>query len=106
MPHSFTARRREFLRGALALAVTPWSAAPRPARAAPGADATAPLPPILRPIPSSGERLPAVGLGSAGFRASLAEDIRAEIRRMSQLGGTVIDTAAAYGDSAPAAART
>ena len=99
MPHPSQARRRAFLRGALALAVAPWIASPRPPLAAPGADATAPLPPILKPIPSSGERLPAVGLGTAEFRANLAEDIRAEIRRMSELGGSVIDTAAAYGDS-------
>jgi aryl-alcohol dehydrogenase-like predicted oxidoreductase len=43
--------------------------------------------------------LPAVGLGTDQFRNSEREAIQAEIQRMRQLGGTVIDTAAAYGDS-------
>jgi aryl-alcohol dehydrogenase-like predicted oxidoreductase len=54
---------------------------------------------ITKPIPATGERLPAIGLGTDAFRNDLSEEIRAELRRMSELGGTVIDTAAAYGDS-------
>ena len=57
------------------------------------------LPLITRAIPASGEKLPAVGLGTDKFRSSEREAIQAEIQRMQQLGGTVIDTAAAYGDS-------
>jgi aryl-alcohol dehydrogenase-like predicted oxidoreductase len=57
------------------------------------------LPLILKAIPSTGEKLPAIGLGTDKFRSSEREAIRAEIQRMQQLGGTVIDTAAAYGDS-------
>src|SRR6185437_5625566 len=57
------------------------------------------LPLITKIIPSSGEKLPAVGLGTDQFRRSEGEAIRAEIQRMQQMGGTVIDTAAAYGDS-------
>jgi aryl-alcohol dehydrogenase-like predicted oxidoreductase len=59
----------------------------------------APLPLITKAIPSSGERIPAIGLGSDAFRASERDAIRDEIKRMSELGGSLIDTAAAYGDS-------
>jgi aryl-alcohol dehydrogenase-like predicted oxidoreductase len=54
---------------------------------------------ITKPIPSTGERLPAIGLGTDSFRASERDAIRAEIVRMHAVGGTVIDTAAAYGDA-------
>ena len=57
------------------------------------------LPLITKPVPASGERLPAVGLGTDQFRSSEHDAIQAEIQRMQQMGGTVIDTAAAYGDS-------
>jgi aryl-alcohol dehydrogenase-like predicted oxidoreductase len=57
------------------------------------------LPLITKSIPSTGEKLPAVGLGTDKFRDSDRDAIRAEIQRMQQMGGTVIDTAAAYGDS-------
>jgi aryl-alcohol dehydrogenase-like predicted oxidoreductase len=67
----------------------------RPVWAAPSPD----LPLITKVIPSSGERLPAVGLGTDQFRSSEREAIQAEIQRMQRMGGTVIDTAAAYGDS-------
>jgi aryl-alcohol dehydrogenase-like predicted oxidoreductase len=68
-------------------------------RVAPGGEPASALPLITRAIPSSGEKLPAIGLGSDSFRASASDAIRAEIGRMSELGGSVIDTAAAYGDS-------
>ena len=54
---------------------------------------------ITKPIPSSGEPLPAIGIGTDSFRESAREEIRAELGRMSELGATVIDTAAAYSDS-------
>lgn len=57
------------------------------------------LPLIMKAIPSTGEKLPAVGLGTDKFRDSDRDAIKAEIQRMPQMGGTVIDTAAAYGDS-------
>jgi aryl-alcohol dehydrogenase-like predicted oxidoreductase len=56
-------------------------------------------PPLTKPIPSTGERIPVIGLGTDAFRTDEREDIRAEIERMHDLGGTVIDSAAAYGDS-------
>jgi len=54
---------------------------------------------ITKAIPQSGQRLPVIGLGTDAFRVADRDEIRAEIRRMSELRGAVIDTAAAYGDS-------
>ena len=88
--------RRGFMAGATAAALSLTRA--RRLAAAETAATTA-LPLITRPIPSSGERLPAIGIGTDSFRESAREEIRAELGRMSELGGTVIDTAAAYGDS-------
>jgi aryl-alcohol dehydrogenase-like predicted oxidoreductase len=58
-----------------------------------------PLPLITKPIPSSGEKIPVIGLGTDSFRAGEHDAIRDEIKRMIELGGSLIDTAAAYGDS-------
>jgi aryl-alcohol dehydrogenase-like predicted oxidoreductase len=63
------------------------------------AESEASLPLITKVIPSSGERIPAIGIGTDSFREDLLNEIRAELQRMSELGGSVIDTAAAYGDS-------
>jgi aryl-alcohol dehydrogenase-like predicted oxidoreductase len=85
--------RREALRGALAVGAGALLSKP-------GLGASAPaLPLISKAIPSSGEKLPAIGLGTDKFGLDEREPILAEIQRMQQLGGTVIDTAAAYGDS-------
>ncbi len=54
---------------------------------------------ISKAIPATGERLPVLGLGTDKFRSANQDTINGEIRRMQQLGGTVIDTASAYGDS-------
>jgi aryl-alcohol dehydrogenase-like predicted oxidoreductase len=54
---------------------------------------------ITKPIPSSGEKIPVMGIGTNHFGRTPYEDVRAILQRMQQLGGTVIDTAAAYGDS-------
>jgi aryl-alcohol dehydrogenase-like predicted oxidoreductase len=63
------------------------------------ADPAGAKPLITKTIPSSGERVPAIGLGTDSFRAADSDAIRDEIKRMNELGGSVIDTAAAYGDS-------
>jgi len=63
------------------------------------AESAASQPLITKLIPSSGERIPAIGIGTDSFREGLLDEIRAELQRMSELGGSVIDTAAAYGDS-------
>ena len=65
---------------------------------------------ITRAIPSTGERLPIVGLGSSATFAQVArsEDItalRAVLEQMVKLGGTVFDTAPAYGASEEVAGR-
>lgn len=55
---------------------------------------------ITRPIPSTGERIPVVGLGTNQYSVTEAADIAARrdvIRMMPELGGTVIDTARGYG---------
>jgi aryl-alcohol dehydrogenase-like predicted oxidoreductase len=85
--------RREALCGALAMAA--GALCSRPAWSA----SAAALPLITKAIPATGERLPAIGLGTDKFQSDERTAIQAEIQRMQQLGGTVIDTAAAYGDS-------
>ena len=85
--------RREFL----SLSAAAVAAAYAPAFT--HAQAPAALPLISRAIPASGEKLPVIGIGTDAFSRDLSEDIPAELKRMTELGGTVIDTAAAYGDS-------
>lgn len=75
------------------------------AAAASGAFAAAaakPLPQILKSIPSTGEKLTAVGVGTNAYGVSSAEEL-AELKRVLQsmpgMGGAVIDTARAYGTS-------
>jgi aryl-alcohol dehydrogenase-like predicted oxidoreductase len=85
--------RREALRAALAIGA--GSLLSIPAFGASGAA----LPLITKAIPSTGEKLPAIGLGTDKFELEERAAIQAEIQRMQQLGGTLIDTAAAYGDA-------
>jgi len=57
---------------------------------------------ITRAIPSSGEKLPVIGLGTNRYGSTAADELaarRAVLRRMPELGATVIDTAPAYGQS-------
>lgn len=71
------------------------------------ADLTQPL--ITRPIPSTGERLPVVGLGSsASFSRLAGEDAAAVaevLRALVEQGGRVFDTAPSYGVSEEVAGR-
>ena len=90
--------RREWLARAGLLAL-----APRTLLASP-----APL--ITRVIPSTGERLPIVGLGSSATfsRVARSDDVsalRAVLGTMVERGGTVLDTAPAYGASEEVAGR-
>lgn len=57
------------------------------------------LPLITKPIPSTGEKLPVIGIGTNQFGTSPPDDIEAVIRELPHLGGKLIDTAAAYGQS-------
>lgn len=86
--------RRDVLRG-VALA----AAAALPARAAfakePRDAMTAP---ILRPIPSTGEQLPAIGLGSwQTFDVDDPAKVQPVVERFLALGGRVIDSSPMYG---------
>jgi aryl-alcohol dehydrogenase-like predicted oxidoreductase len=58
--------------------------------------------PILKAIPSSGEKIPVIGLGTNAYGVTDAGELASRkevLQRMSGLGGRVIDTAAAYGRS-------
>jgi aryl-alcohol dehydrogenase-like predicted oxidoreductase len=61
--------------------------------------------PITRPIPSTGEQLPIIGLGSSATFSNAARDqdlqaIEAVFQAMIDNGGTVFDTAPGYGRGA------
>jgi aryl-alcohol dehydrogenase-like predicted oxidoreductase len=67
------------------------------------ASAQSALPALMRPIPSTGEPLPAVGLGTAAVfdsaDAGTLKTARAVVRALIDNGGTLIDTASSYGDA-------
>jgi aryl-alcohol dehydrogenase-like predicted oxidoreductase len=54
---------------------------------------------ITKTIPSSGQKIPVVGVGTNQFGRTPYDDVRSILKRMYELGGTVIDTAAGYGES-------
>lgn len=60
---------------------------------------------LMKVIPSSGERIPAVGLGTASSFSGAArtpeehDELRQVLRLFTELGGRVIDTAPTYGRS-------
>ena len=90
--------RREWLSMTLAAAGA-LTLAPHFARAQ---TATATL--ITRAIPSTGEKLPIIGLGSSATFAQVARNedhdaLQAVISKMVELGGMVFDTAPSYGAS-------
>jgi aryl-alcohol dehydrogenase-like predicted oxidoreductase len=68
-------------------------------------------PPLLaRPIPSSGEKIPVIGLGSSATFRSVADaadvdGLAAVLKTMVEGGGTVFDTAPSYGASEEVAGR-
>jgi aryl-alcohol dehydrogenase-like predicted oxidoreductase len=69
-----------------------------------------PAPLITRAIPSSGEKIPVVGLGSSATFRSVAESqdvegLRAVLGALTQRGATVFDTAPSYGASEEVAGR-
>ena len=57
------------------------------------------LPVITKKIPSTGEEIPVIGIGTNAFRGANYEQLRDILKRMHELKGSVIDTAAMYGDS-------
>ncbi|TMQ20535.1 MAG: aldo/keto reductase [Deltaproteobacteria bacterium] len=57
---------------------------------------------LTRAIPSTGEKLPVIGLGTNRYGVTAPAEVAARrevLRRMPELGATVIDTAPAYGAS-------
>jgi aryl-alcohol dehydrogenase-like predicted oxidoreductase len=90
---SFT--RRAVLQAGVASGVAAALAGPVWAAAADSA-------PILRPIPSSGEKIPVIGVGTNAFDVTAAEDLATRkqvLERLPQLGGALVDTARGYGRS-------
>ncbi|MFZ0008492.1 MAG: aldo/keto reductase [Steroidobacteraceae bacterium] len=94
--------RRAVLEGGLLAGLgtlLPRGSAAADANADPAAQAR--LPVITKAIPSTGERIPVMGIGTNQFREDNYAELRAVLQRMHELGGTVIDTAAGYGESEP-----
>jgi diketogulonate reductase-like aldo/keto reductase len=96
--------RRRWLAGAAFAATLPawWS---KSVAASSAADAASP--PISRPIPSSGERLPIVGLGSwitfnVGDDRAARDACTEVVRAFFAAGGRMIDSSPMYGSSQPA----
>ncbi len=85
-------RRRDFTKTALAAAGLVAAGAPS-ALAGPASI-------IKRKIPSSGEAIPVIGLGTNRYGVGVSPEARAPLRetlaRFHELGGTVIDTAPGY----------
>lgn len=96
MPRFPSMTRREALRvGALAAAGLAVGGV-RPAAAEPRRR----LSPLTKPIPSTGERLPVIGLGTNAYSVDTPEEmaqLREVLETMLEMGGTVIDTARVYG---------
>ncbi len=68
-----------------------------------GALAASPAPLLRRAIPSTGETIPVIGLGTNRYGVDQSEAVRAPLRaalgQFHQLGGTLVDTAPAYKNS-------
>ena len=92
----FSLSRRQIIRGAAgtfaALALGPFT----PAVAKDASQGA----PVTKPIPSTGERLPVIGLGTNQYRVENPEDMarfHEVLEKMVALGGSVVDTARVYG---------
>src|SRR5687768_15501521 len=97
------------LQGCVASAEPDGAAASAGTAAATGTATAADKALIMRPIPSSGELLPVVGLGSSATFSSVArrEDktaLKEVFKTMVEMGARVFDTAPAYGASEQVAA--
>ena len=56
--------------------------------------------PLLeKAIPSSGEKIPVIGMGTARFFSEVTPELKDVIRRFPELGGRLIDTAPSYGNA-------
>jgi aryl-alcohol dehydrogenase-like predicted oxidoreductase len=91
-----TLSRRAIVKGAMATGVGLALGSPLARSAA------AALPLITKTIPSTGEKLPVVGIGTNQYSVTSPEDIAARrevLQELPQLGGKIVDTAWGYGDS-------
>jgi len=61
--------------------------------------ADSPLPLITKPIPSTGQKLPCVGIGTNSFTIADVPNLQNVLKRMNELGGVFVDTASAYRES-------
>lgn len=100
--------RRDWLTRAGALAAAlgsarlPAAESTTPAATAPATAAAPADAPILRTIPSSGEKLPVIGLGTNNYSPTTLEERlarRVVLERLPRLGCRVVDTAPAYRES-------
>ena len=57
------------------------------------------LPLITKVVPSTGEKLPCVGIGTNSFTVADVPNLQAVLKRMHDLGGIFVDTASAYRES-------
>jgi aryl-alcohol dehydrogenase-like predicted oxidoreductase len=64
-----------------------------------GSDALAKLPLITKAIPSTGERLSAIGIGTNNFSTAQYPELKQVLQRMYELGGAFVDTSSDYDDS-------
>lgn len=90
--------RRAVVKGGMAAGVGLAFAAPM----AIAAGSASSLPLITRPIPSSGEKLPVVGIGTNQYSVSAPDELAARrdvLQNLPRLGGKVVDTAWGYGDA-------
>ncbi len=94
-------KRRDLLRSAVALSAAAMSRAPRTAAARSVRQAAESAAPISRRIPSSGEQIPIIGLGTSrtfevGVTAAEREPLRAVLEAFFAAGARLIDTSPMY----------
>jgi aryl-alcohol dehydrogenase-like predicted oxidoreductase len=54
---------------------------------------------ITKPIPSTGEKIPVIGMGTARFFDAVTPELREVIKRFPELGGRVIDMSPSYSNA-------
>ena len=54
---------------------------------------------IQKPIPSTGEKIPVIGMGTARYFDALTPELREVIKRFPELGGRVIDMSPSYSNA-------
>jgi aryl-alcohol dehydrogenase-like predicted oxidoreductase len=89
--------RRSVMKGGLAAGIG-MALGSAPAWAADAAS----LPLITKAVPSTGEKLPVIGLGTNAYSVTAPEEIAARrevLKQFPQLGAKIIDTARGYGES-------